>query len=59
MYIKKIGSTWFLMDQGEFIESFETAAEAYLALFDQTRRWESLYDIEKKGRRSGKSSYAL
>lgn len=47
MYLKKIEETWFLMNHGEFVESFETQAEAALALFDGTRRWESLYD---KGR---------
>lgn len=39
--------TWFLMDRsGELMESFDTKEEADLALFDATRRWESLYDVE-------------
>lgn len=59
MYLKKIEGIWLLVNHGEFVESYETREEASLALFDAQRNWESLYDIEKKGRRSGKSSYAL
>lgn len=47
MYLKRIEGTWFLMNRGEFVESFETQAEAELALFDRTRKWESLYDTER------------
>lgn len=36
MLVRKIVGTWFLMDR----------SEADLALFDATRRWESLYDVE-------------
>lgn len=39
--------SWFLVDgSGELLESFDTKEEADLALFDATRRWESLYDVE-------------
>lgn len=58
MYLKKIEGTWFLMNRGEFVESYETQAEAALALFDRIRKWESLYDTEKRNR-SSKSSEAL
>lgn len=47
MYLAKIEGTWFLMNRGEFVESFETQAEAASALFDHTRKWESLYDTER------------
>ncbi|WP_290450825.1 hypothetical protein [Faecalibaculum rodentium] len=47
MLVRKIVGTWFLMDRsGELMESFDTKEEADLALFDATRRWESLYDAE-------------
>ncbi len=47
MLVRKIVGTWFLIDRsGELMESFDTKEEADLALFDTTRRWESLYDVE-------------
>lgn len=35
------------MDDGEFVESYESQADAELALFDANRRWTSLYDAER------------
>ena len=47
MHLKKVMGIWLLMDRDEIIDSFETQAEAELALFDATRKWESLYDRER------------
>lgn len=47
-YVKKIEGTWFLMKDGEFVESYESQADAELALFDANRRWTSLYDAERE-----------
>ncbi len=45
--MNNLKGTWFLMKHGGFVESYETQAEAALALFDHTRKWESLYDTER------------
>lgn len=58
MNLKKIEGTWFLIHDGELIESFDSKEEALnssygracgLAEFDKARKWESLYDAENAG----------
>lgn len=60
MQIKKIEGTWFIVRDGELIDSFDSkqdalnstyAREVRLSEFDRSRKWESLYDVEKSGYR--------
>lgn len=47
-HLKRFEATWFLMQGSEFVESFDSSEEANLALFDKTRRWTSLWDVENE-----------
>lgn len=48
MRIIKIYGTWFLVDNDELLDSFDTRLEAENALWDKNRRWVSLWDIEQE-----------
>lgn len=50
MKVLKIEGTYFLVQNGELLDSFDDKESAELALFDQTRSWDSYYDREKRRR---------
>lgn len=45
-YVKKIEFVYCLMKGSEIIEAYDTRPEAEFALFDATRGWGSLWDVE-------------
>lgn len=45
-YVKKIEFVYCLMKGSEIIEAYDTRPEAEFALFDATRGWSSLWDVE-------------
>lgn len=48
MKVLKIEGTYFLVQNGELLDSFDDKESAELALFDQTRSWDSYYDRERR-----------
>ena len=48
MRVAKIESMYCLVNGMEIIEAYDTRDEAELALFDATRRWTSMWDMENK-----------
>lgn len=48
MKVVKIEGTYFLVQNGELLDSFDDKESADLALFDRTRGWESYYDRDRR-----------
>lgn len=49
MHIIKRELTWILCNaKGEWLDSFDTRAEAENALWDYEKGWESLWDVENR-----------
>ena len=48
MKVLKIEGTYFLVQNGELLDSFDDKESADLALFDRTRGWESYHDRDRR-----------